>query len=190
MLITDLGQILSGTSFPQKILNEPDCDYLVIESESVNSQGAINLEGAKCISNTQHPLPKNRLHKNDILIRAKGSTHQAIIFEENSKQPVVATSYFLIIRIHDQDKLPPAYAVSLLNQKIYQHKLSSLAGGSTVKHLTKKRLSNLTICLPPIDKLKLIYDLDVLVKQEQAMELLLSQYKKELYEAMTNELIR
>lgn len=189
MLITDLGRILSGVSFPKKPFNEPNSDYLIIESENLDTQGNIKLVESKCISFEQHRLPANILLKNDILIRAKGNNHQAIIFEHDSEKPVIATSYFLIIRIYDQDKFPPTYIACLLNQQVYQDKLSALAGGGTVKHLTKKRLFNLTITPPPTYKLKLIYELKELVKIEQTMELKLSQLKQELYKTMTNELM-
>lgn len=186
MKLTDLCEIRSGFSFPQKPVVNPMGDYLVLGSEAVNASGLIDVDQLKRVSSSQFPKPSIRLKPGDVLIRGKGSSHNALLYSlDDYSDKVVPTSYFLILRLKDENVCCPAFLSWILNQPEYQEKLHNLSGGATVQHLTKKRLSALELEIPKKEKQKMLLELDDKIRSENQLieeirELRMARYQHEI----------
>lgn len=184
MLITEICDIYSGFSFPRKPISEEITEYLILESSGLTSSGEIDQSSLVSVTSQQFPMPTKYLRVGDVLIRGKGAHHQAACYlYDNFGAPLIPTSYFLLLRVRSipEVKLLPEFLSWLLNQPKYQQALSNLAGGTTVKHLTKKRLSALEIDIPPLEKQRVLLELNKLRTKEQELESKYSALKNEPY---------
>jgi len=187
MKITEICKIRSGTSFPRKPKNHENGDCLILESFCVDQFGEIDYNSLVNEDSSTLKLPSTSLSKNDILIRAKGANHQAIKFSGDYEvSPVFPTSYFLVLSLKECNLTTPDFLVWLLNQPECRIKMSNLAGGSTVKHLTKTRLSTLDISLPPIHKQTNLLHLAHLLKEQAEISNDILKLKDEYHQASIN----
>lgn len=185
MKITALCEIYSGVSFPKKPIAEDEGNFFVMESLAVDALGDINSSALKLVSNQQYRMSSNYLVDGDVLLRAKGSTHSAILFNDRFDLPVVPSSYFLILRLKEKRMCSSEFLTCLLNHSLYQRRLSELAGGATIQHLTKKRLSSLELVIPTPEVQELIVQLSEQQKIEALLERKLTSLREELYEVTT-----
>jgi len=189
MRLTALCEIYSGVSFPKKPIAEDEGNFFVMESSAVDTLGKINPSALKLVSNQQYKMSANYLLDKDVLLRAKGSTHSAILFKDRFDLPVVPSSYFLILRLKEKRMCSSAFLTCLLNHSLYQKRLSELAGGATIQHLTKKRLSSLELIIPVPEVQSLIVRLNEEQKNEELLERKLVSLRQELYEVTTAKLL-
>ena len=185
MKISDLCQVRSGTSFSQKVQNVENGDFWVMESKCAKSDGSIDLSELTFASLQQLPMPNNWLTDQSIVIRGKGGSHQALLFEDAGIDlPIFATSYFLILTLKDTTNTSPKFLTWLINQPIYQEQLKSLASGTTVQHLTKKKFLNFELTLPTLDKQKKLLELASLMVQEKQLVKDLEELRQEYYQSL------
>jgi len=186
--IREFCSLRAGTSFPRKVIASDHGDYWVLESFCINHNGDINFDNLVHVSSADMTRPSRPLSKNDILIRAKGSHHQAILFDtDNKKYHVYPTSYFLVLTVNQPDKVLPNFLTWLLNQPTNQSIISSFAGGATVKHLTKARFSLLELDIPDLYKQNQILRLDKFLKKEQRLLSEISELRTEYYSTLTSK---
>ncbi len=187
MKIIEICNIRAGTSFPRKPKHSENGDYWVLESFCLDVAGNINFADLVHVSSHDMRPPSMSLRTNDILIRSKGAKHQAILFNEPAAQQCICpTSYFLVLTVTQFELVIPEFLVWLLNQPQYQQALSGLAGGATVKHLTKTRLTTLTLDIPPLDKQQQILSLAGLIQQETALIAEIAALRHEYYLSTTS----
>ena len=183
MKIGDLCQVRSGTSFSQKVKNVENGDFWVMESKCANSDGSIELSELTFASLQQIPMPNNWLTNQSILIRGKGGSNQALLFEDTGKEvPIFATSYFLILTLKDTTNTSAKFLTWLINQPEYQEQLKSLTSGTTVQHLTKKKFLNFELTLPTLDKQRQLRELAKLMVQEKQLVKKLEKLRQEYYQ--------
>ncbi|WP_033015475.1 restriction endonuclease subunit S [Pseudoalteromonas sp. BSi20495] len=183
MNISELCDIRSGTSFSQKVKHYENADYWVMESKCANSNGSIDTKSLVNASIQQFKMPTRALSNQEILIRGKGGSHQAILFEEVSdKLPIFPTSYFLVLTLKNTKIASAKFLAWLINQPKYQEKLKSLASGVTVKHLTKTKFLKFELDIPPLNKQHQLLELDSLMKQENNLLSELDGLRKEYYQ--------
>ena len=183
MKITDLCQVRAGMSFPQKIRNSDNGDFWVMESRCALFDGSIDFGELTHASLQQFQMPNKALIDQEILIRGKGSTHQAFLFEQPSEQSLIfPTSYFLILTLKDTSITSTRFLTWLINQPKYQQKLKSLASGTTVQHLTKKKFLNFEIDLPTLNKQNQLLELADLMNLEKTLITDISKLRQDYYQ--------
>lgn len=183
MKITELCHVRAGTSFPQKVQNEESGDFWVMESKCANSDGSIELSELTLASLQQTPMPNNWLIGQSILIRGKGGSHQALLFEDTDKDlPIFATSYFLILTLKDTTNTSAKFLTWLINQPEQQEKLKLLASGTTIQHLTKKKFLNFEVDLPTLDKQRQLIELANLMNEEKQLVEDIKKLRREYYQ--------
>jgi restriction endonuclease S subunit len=184
MKITEIVELSTGTTFRKKVIPADNGDFWVMESRSANSDGSLNTEELINASSQQLRVPNNYLRNQDILIRGKGNSHQAFLFDySGEKFPIFPTAYFLVLRLKSTDITSAKFLTWLLNQPQYQDKLKALASGITVQHLTKTTISTLDIDIPSIIKQRRLLALDELIQKEVYLNEKLECLRNESYQS-------
>ncbi|MBA3647464.1 MAG: restriction endonuclease subunit S [Chitinophagales bacterium] len=132
--------------------------------------------------------PNHILQKNDILIASKGVSNKAIKYD-GSFGPAVASSLFFIVK-PDISQVLPDYLTIFLNDIKTQNLLKSLAGTTTVPHISKKDLAEITIPIPSIEKQKRIIVFIQHWQREKQITKQLLQKKEQFYSSLFNQLIQ
>ncbi len=106
-------------------------------------------------------ITKHFLQTGDVLIASKGNDHFAVLYKGIIK-PAVASSMFIVIRLHKKNNLLPEFLVWFINQKQIQTLLHGSAKGTSIPSISISTLADLEIPIPSIEKQKSIlkiYDL-------------------------------
>lgn len=99
------------------------------------------------------------------MFAAKGTKNFAAWYE-SEEMPAVASTSFLVIRLHDRNVLP-GYLTWFLNHSSTQTLLKGQARGSAIASISKAVLSELEIPIPNIHKQELILQLFKLRNKEK-----------------------
>ena len=132
--------------------------------------------------------PNHLLKEGDILFAAKGVRNIAVKFT-NTLAPAVASSLFFVIK-PDTHKVISDYLEIFLNDAKTQNVLRSLTGTTTVPHISKKDLSEISIPLPSIEEQKKIVSLMKHWEEEKKLTQQLIDKKEQFYSTMFNDLIQ
>lgn len=114
---------------------------------------------------------KHLLRQGDILFSAKGTNNFAALFE-NENKPVVASTTFFVIRLHEkiQKKILPEFLVWLINHPVSQKFLKGNAIGTSMVSISKVVLGELEISIPPVKTQKAILQISNLYKVEKKLK--------------------
>jgi len=107
---------------------------------------------------------KHLLIEGDIVIATKGNHFYAVLYKGVVK-PAVASSTFMVIRIHNKAKYLPAFVAWQLNSIKVQNKLNESAKGTSIPSLTKVALSEIELNLPDLIIQKQVIALEELNKR-------------------------
>lgn len=89
------------------------------------------------------------LRKGDIVMCLVGEENRAIVFDRDGDEPVYAGTSMAVIRAAG---ISPEYLCFYLSSDIAKQALSSLAGGTIMKHLTLRDLSAFPVVKPTMDE--------------------------------------
>ncbi len=183
----DIAEIQSGQSYPGKLESDPAGDYLVLNSRAITDPYTIVAD--KLITQSSKKFrPHKVLRQGDLLLGAKGTSNPAIVYVLDLKL-VVASSYFLIIRV-DEKIVKPEYIAWYLNHKLGKSQINRVATGATVKNLTKAKISKLSIVVPPLKQQNRIIEIALLqFRQQKILESLREKYKNYYDEVTVIEML-
>lgn len=127
---------------------EEDGNVKILVPSSVDVNG-INVEMLKCGEVELDKVnPKQYLKKGDILFQAKGNKFEAILIEEEYKN-LVASSLYFIIRVNT-DKIDPKYLQWLLKTGVVQEYFDKNTSGTAIKTVRKTILEEFKFICPPL----------------------------------------
>jgi restriction endonuclease S subunit len=172
--------IYSGYSFREKINNQADGKYRVVQLKDVNQHDTsihkdcfqVNLADVK---------PKHFLHSGDILFVAKGSNNFAVTFYPIDDKPTIASSAFYVIEVNREIAVPE-YVTWYINQTDVQTYLKSNLIGTYAQNINKPTVEEIPIVLPNLKTQSRIAEIAFLNQKEQ--------HKLEEIKALRNKLIQ
>lgn len=167
--ISTIAEITPGYTFRKSINNDPVGDVFVLQAKNIIANKDLNnIDDLVKISSDMIRSPYY-LEYNDILIISRSSSpgyFRSSVFTSSNKN-VIASSSVYIIRIKDVTVIPKylsLYLNSLDGQKI----LSAIAsGGSYIKTMLIRNLSEIEIPIPPINTQKAIIALSENIKRQE-----------------------
>ena len=110
---------------------------------------------------------KHLLQSGDVLFAAKGNNNFAVLFEEQDKECVASTTFF-VIKLFNKTILP-GYLTFYLNHPNTQKLLKANAIGSSIASISKTVLEELEITIPDISTQKNIIHISDLQKKEKQL---------------------
>jgi len=124
---------------------------------------------------------KHLLRTGDILVASKGHDLFSAVFH-SMKYPAVASSMFIILKLHDPQIILPEYLAWHLNHPKTQKILSGSSKGTALRSITIDIIGNLEIPIPPLQKqIALLNAMSLLAKETQL---------KAKIESLTNSIIQ
>jgi len=124
---------------------------------------------------------KHLLQKGDIIVASKGHDLFSVVFSP-MKYPAVASSMFIVLKLHEPKIILPEYLAWYLNHPKTQKILSGSSKGTSLRSITKDIIGNLEIPIPPLQKqIALLKAMSLLAKEEQL---------KAKIESLTNSIIQ
>lgn len=177
--LSQISTIVSGHNFRGSIENEIGGNVFVIQGKNmIANEDVVDTQNLICISE-QTPRSPYFLQHNDILLVSRGlepGTFRSAVFTAENKN-VIASSSLQIIRIKDVSVLPKFVSLFLNSGEGQKKILEIVTGGSYIRTILIKNLSDLEIPVPPVHTQKLLIDLfENITKQEKIMD-----RKKEIY---------
>jgi len=112
---------------------------------------------------------KHLLQTGDILVASKGHDLFSVVFHP-LKYPAVASSMFIILKLHDPHTILPEYLAWHLNHPKTQKILSRSSKGTSLRSITKDIIGNLEVPIPPVRKQKaLLNAMSLFTREAQLM---------------------
>ncbi|MCK9424306.1 MAG: restriction endonuclease subunit S [Bacteroidales bacterium] len=112
---------------------------------------------------------KHLLRTGDILVASKGYNLFSIVFHP-LKYPAVASSMFIILKLHDPQIILPEYLAWHLNHPKTQKILSGSSKGTALRSITKDIIGNLEIPIPPVQKQRALLNAMSLLAREAQLK--------------------
>jgi restriction endonuclease S subunit len=168
--ISDIANIITGHIFRSKIEYSGNGNVSLLGMESVSSEGVLDLlRSNELFKPVIVPDIKagEILLENDIIIKAKGLTNNAVVLK-NVPDNITVTGSNLIVRVKCKN-LSPEYVCCWLNSdyaKKHFAQNSSQATGITIANVSKRTLQNLPIKIPSLEIQKKIVALSDFGRQE------------------------
>jgi len=108
------------------------------------------------------------LKTNDVVVARRGDIGRCALVEEEQNGWLCGTGSFFI---SPSDELRPDFLVELISSSTYTKKLLDVATGATMKNISNKSLSALSICFPPIEKqVRLMKEIGLMGNQTSQIE--------------------
>lgn len=111
---------------------------------------------------------KHILQEGDILFAAKGTNNFGVVYKEVYGK-AVASSSFIVVRIQQevQSRILPAYLAWFLSNTPAIRDFHRKQLGTTIPSISIKKLSEILIQIPPIEKQKLIVNIQELRNKQK-----------------------
>ncbi|MGV3767316.1 MAG: restriction endonuclease subunit S [Chitinophagaceae bacterium] len=113
-------------------------------------------------------LEKHLLGRHDVLLAVKGNYNFAVSGSQ-LPSPAIASSIFLVIRIHS-NLISADFLAWFLNLPASQQKLAAMSKGTSIASLNKTDVAQFEIPLPPLEKQELILKADMLFKERARLK--------------------
>ncbi|MFH1964723.1 MAG: restriction endonuclease subunit S [Acidobacteriota bacterium] len=167
-----------GYSFRSRLEASRGGDVAVIQMKDLLDDNTVDCSGLMKIdleAVKEHHLAR----KGDLVFRSRGQVTTAAVLRESPGKAVVAAP-LLRIRITKPDKVLPEYLNWFISQRDAQIFLTSRAGGTMQKMISKQVIEDLEVSLPSLEQQKKIVELASLSAREQTILSTLAD-KRELY---------
>jgi restriction endonuclease S subunit len=125
-------------------------------------------------------IQKHILRPNEILFSAKGVNNYSVVYKRNYENKCIASSSFLVLTINNEDRILPEYLCWFLNNLDTMKTLKASSKGSAIQSISKSSIEDLEIIIPPMEKQRLIVEIDILLKEEFRIQNELNILKKQL----------
>lgn len=124
-----------------------------------------------CLAKTNIPAKYSSfLQDNDILVKARGTKHDARLFKMRSRKPVVASNTLLVIRVTD-DNFLPGYIAQLINAASVQKYLRVSSLGALLSALSPATLAEIEVEKIPLAKQQQLCDaIEAIEEYKAALE--------------------
>jgi restriction endonuclease S subunit len=164
-MLGEMVDIQSGYHFRGRIEHCPEGDLSIIQAKDVKDNGEIDLVGSYRIRNAESVPKEYLLRENDILLVNRGDNNRAALLQPLST-PVICSSTLYILRTRKPGILPQ-YLSTFLNLPSTQTALRSTATGATTPLLNRKRLAELPVPVPSVERQLKLRELDALLARER-----------------------
>lgn len=114
-------------------------------------------------------IEKHLLQPGDILFSVKGTKNIAFLYQSEMAK-AVASSVFMVIRIHDQKIISPEYLQWILNQPQTQIWCNKEARGTNLPSITQVSLENFEFPVPSLQLQTKIVKTNLLMKKEKVLQ--------------------
>ena len=167
MKLNELSVILSGYISREKIEQDEDGSYFLMQARNVDGIG-LGYDTSDLVRFNPALSEKDCcLEQGDILFMARGAYNFSVIIKADIPPCTLAAACFFIIRITDKNVVPE-YLSWYLNQAPVEQYLKRNSGkGVHMPVVRRAVLENVDIPLPPLEKQRTIAALDALQRQEQ-----------------------
>jgi restriction endonuclease S subunit len=155
--------------------------YNYLQGSSFNEKGVYKEDAGSRVA-VESKLEKHLLKEGDILFSAKGRIFATLFNEQWGK--TVASSTFLIIRVKDtlRSILLPEFLCWYLNHPNTMKQIMLQTGGSTLLSISKSKLSEIGILIPPLEQQRKLIDAFNTWKKEEALTKKILERKSKLYQ--------
>lgn len=187
MFLADVAQISSGFLYLEEKKASQEQDTLYFIQPKDIDRGKVKWGQLSPVAATARNK-SDILSEGDILLRAKGVPHTAVLLDKPSKD-VLAGSQFFVVK-PKQDIVTPEYMTWYINQKPTQDYLNQMSQGTNIKQLRKNMISYLPLEIPPIVIQKKVVHLYNLAQQEKGLVTRIQAKREQLLQAQLLRLIR
>jgi len=182
--LEEIAKIQAGYQSRTTIRKVENGTHLLIQGKDIDEKGDISTESLIRFNPNRNP-DFYRVHRNDILFQAKGSSHNAVIVKEVIPG-ALATGSFYIIR-PNSDLIRPGYMTWWLNQPAAQSFFKSEGGTTVISFIPKSALSQMKISLPSLQVQIKIEKIQQLLHKEQQINSRLHELRTILANAICNK---
>lgn len=184
-LLKELAEIYSGISFRSELASDKDGDAYLVQMKNLNENENLNLsDSLETFSRIKKDTMKQSyaLKQGDILFRSRGASFSSVIVGQSFAN-VFPVSPLYLIRVRSE-KLLPGYLLWFINSSNTQKYLQQMSEGTQIKMLSKKKLDDLEIRIPSLEKQQRIIEIKELFRKEKMLSENLMQKKKDYLEAV------
>ena len=175
--ISQIASIRAGYQFRKEAPLSPTGKYSVIQLR--DSKEALALDDHEIQRYELKDIQSNDLlRENDILLRAKGNNHFAVLVSRKVSN-TLASGLCLVLRC-DESKVFPAFLTWYLNQAPAQSLLNKISAGTSIPIVNKKSLGDIAVPLLPLEKQKAIGELYQLQLKEEFLSNKLLERRRQL----------
>jgi len=168
--IKQFASVISGYTFRGAITPDQNGQTFVFQAKNIVTNESVDDHTVLTAVNLKQSNSDSYLKNGDVLIVSRGlglGSFRATIFKSN-KENVIASSSVHIIRLTSKDIIPE-YLSAYLNSVDGQTKISQLVSGSHFKTLLRKNLQNLIVDIQPLEKQKIIVELQNNIYQQEKL---------------------
>ena len=167
--LKEITKVRVGYQARGRIEEDLDGDFVIIHPQDFSENGSLNITDAMRFRPALRIDPRKHLvSAGDILLQARGLTHQAYLIDEPLENAVAANTFY-IVRILDEAKVLPAYLTWWMNQPTVQGYFERGRSVSTIPFISKKVLLDAPVEIPPLAMQEKISSLVKLWQREQGL---------------------
>jgi len=164
--LSDVAAVRSGYPFRTRVSPDPKGNAFVLQMKDVNPRLPADVSGA-VHAHVKAP-ETHQLTPGDVVLKARGTTHCAVVEVIPRELPLVAAAPLLVLR-PDPRKVDPAFLRWLLNHPSTQTRLAATAVGTYVPTVSKSSLEDLEIEVPSLQTQELIVRIAELADREREL---------------------
>lgn len=166
MKLSQIADIHVGYLFRSRIEHTPDGSYQVIQMGDIDPDETINWEN---MTRTDLDSIKSvfLVEKGDILFKAKGSSHSAVLVDRTAEN-IIASSFFHIIRTKNNAVIPE-FLAWYINQSPSQQHFTRMAAGTGIRYINRSNLGELEIVIPSLETQTKLVELFRLGQREKQL---------------------
>jgi restriction endonuclease S subunit len=176
MKIKDISTVQTGVYLREN--SDGEAHYLQVKSFDYNKASLIPTLPSLVLNDK---VKKHLLFEGDLLFAAKGFVNFCVVFREEWETSV-ASSSFLILKIHDKTKVIPEYVCWFLNRSDVLAFFRNITAGSVMPSISKTMLEDFEIDVPDISLQGKIVAVSELQQREQIFSEKIMELKIKLIE--------
>ncbi len=165
--LKDIATIQTGYTFRSRPEASEGGEVAVIQMKDLLEDNTVSCDDLLRVDMRvvkDHHLVK----EGDLIFRSRGSLSTSAILLNNPGKAVVAAPLLKIV-VNNHNKILPEYLNWFISQKDAQSFLTSRAGGTIQKMISKQALEELEVVFPNIEQQKSIVKLAILSAQEKEL---------------------
>lgn len=171
-----IATVMSGHPFRGKVEHDPNGEYGLVQLKNVDPALGINTEKLTRTTPTGYKNPEV-LQVGDILFVNRGMRLFGVLVDKTIENAIAAPHFFIIRP--DRAVVQPEFLAWFLNHTRAQRFFMQNAAGTSLPHVTRKNLIELTVALPPLEvQSQMARTYKCWLKEKQLTEQLLQQKEK------------
>lgn len=188
MVLNDVAQIRTGVVTARKKSDEKSVggfEYRLLNLKCVAANGVIQVAQTESFVSAEKLNPDFLTRKGDILVRLS-SPYTSLLIQDDEECGLLVPSHFAIMRANPEIILPEYLLWFLKRESIYQQILQNSSGSSAFGTISSGFLASLKIRVLPLEKQKMLGELQILSEREQELLEKLAKQKKIYNQMMIN----